>query len=518
MKRQADLSGGMAQAIGGVLGSIIGTIIEPVGGTILGGTLGSVAGKALDTAFHIPISGESNEAAYAGLWQQRSGQGLNGDRAREITEQIFQYERSTGADRETLTSLANMSARFNAGDALRAGWAGLGASGMSSGQYNEYLRAIQRTLEEGINKGFVRSSDQVVENFTMLAKIGGDDPTWKGEHGARRLSDMNAGLASTTGLQSSSDILAHRAARQIWGDNIPYNRIMEHTEEALSGEKGTEFFNKTIRLAYGAEGGGEEGTVERIRQMYNQDYKGANKIFDAWLKAFKENGIGIQEADLKELIEKNKNAPLPNVSSPELEWAQLTAQTANITVQTGQIKFDELLPKLREERDKAIEELRKTTTPTRAEQIAEELAPLGPMGKGMAIQANRVLESQEANDLEGAIRKSRMNSNVNGMLLLGMRETSRSPAVTPFFNKGENDDMSAYNRLISYRDSDDPQTQRAFLEAIEIMKSFSEAERIKANQTNTINSAIPDVMTDKTGQLLLEEIRKLCDMTITIVD
>jgi len=404
-RRQADLNGGMVQAFSGVLGSVIGALIPGAGpaGAMLGGTLGSAAGKALDTAFHIPISGESNEAAYAGLWQQRSTdamklaaqmgdpkqvreafkiaadaasefgfsaeegmdaikqatqQGLTGKDAIAAVKQVYQYERSTGADRGTLSSLANMSARYDGvGDVLKAGWKGLHASNMSTGQYNEYLRAIQRTLEEGISKGFVRSSDQVVENFTMLAKIGGDDPTWKGEHGARRLSDMNAGLASTTGLQSSSDILAFRATRQIWGDNIPYNRIMEHTEEGLSGEKGTEFFNKTMKLTYEVEGGGEEGIVERIRQIYNQDYKSANKIYDEWLKGYKENGEGIQESTLKGLIEKNKNTPLPDARSPELERAQVSVQTANIVVQTGQIKFDEALPKLREERKKAEEEL-----------------------------------------------------------------------------------------------------------------------------------------------------------------
>jgi hypothetical protein len=397
-QRTANIVGGGAQTLLGTAGGIA----TALGAVPLGIGL-TAAGAGVNTLAQALVSPEKNEATYAGLWEQRSAdamnlaalmgdpkqvreafkiaadaasefgftaeegmsaikqatqQGLTGKEAIAAAKQVYQYERSTGADRGTLSSLANMSGRYSGvGDAIKAGWGGLGASGMTPGQFNEYLRAIQRSLEEGINKGFVRSSDQVVENFTMLAKIGGDDPTWKGEHGARRLSDMNAALANTTGLQSTGDILAFRAGRQIWGDNIPYNRIMEHTEEGLSGEKGTEFFNKTMKLFYEVEGGGEEGIVELIRQVYGQDYKSANKIYDEWLKGYKENGEGIQEADLKELIEKNKNAPLPDAKSPELEWAQVSARTANIVVQTGQIKFDEALPKLQEERKKAEEEL-----------------------------------------------------------------------------------------------------------------------------------------------------------------
>jgi hypothetical protein len=242
-----------------------------------------------------------------------------------------------------------MSARYGAGDALRAGWAGLQASGMSTGQHNEYLRAIQRTLEDGIKKGFVQSSDQVVENLTMLANMAGNDPTWQGENGAKRLSDMNAGLENATGLQTTSDIVAFRAAREIaeqrhGGEPVSYVEAMKVMEEGLTPE----MFSKYMSLTSSAEGGGYEGIVERMRQTFGMNYINADKLYQSW-----KINPNMNNAELEEY----KKKPLPDARSPELEAAQLTARTANITVQTGQFHFDNQLPKYREELGKAEENL-----------------------------------------------------------------------------------------------------------------------------------------------------------------
>jgi hypothetical protein len=256
-RRQADFWGGIAQTVLGMAGAVAGAFL---GNPLAGAAVGAGAGKAINTALHIGPDKEATEVAYANLWQQRSGQamelaaltgdpkmvreafkmaadaaaqfgysaeegmdamkqaaqqGLGGKEAADIAGRAFDYERRTGADRGTLMGLSTMSARYGAGDALKMGWAGLQASGMSPGQYNEYLRAMQRVMEDGISKGFVRSSEQVAQNLTMLASMTGNDPLWQGENGARRLSEMNAGLEGATGLSSTSDILAFRAAREI---------------------------------------------------------------------------------------------------------------------------------------------------------------------------------------------------------------------------------------------------------------------------------------------------------------
>jgi len=237
-----------------------------------------------------------------------------------------------------------MVARYKTGNILQMGWAGLQASGMGKGQYNEYLRAMQRVMEDAISKGFIKSADEVAKSFTYLSQLTNNSPLWQGENGARRLMDMNAGLENATGLKSTSDIIAYRAARNLTGGGSYINAMMK-LEEGLSPE----LFNEYMKLTKSAEGGSKEGIIERMRQTFGLKYKSAYELYEGW-------DPSMTSASVKALVDRY-NTPPPKASSPELEWAQLTAQTANIHVQTGQLKFDELIPKLREERDKAKEEL-----------------------------------------------------------------------------------------------------------------------------------------------------------------
>jgi len=388
-RREANMYGGLAQAGGGIAGAIIGSIIAPGVGTMAGATIGASVGQAIKTALGIAPDLAENEAAYAGLWSQKSNdamqlaalmgnpnmvrdafkiaadaaakfgysaeegmdamneairQGLNGDRAREITEKVFNYERSTGADRGTLASVSNMAARYGAGDALKAGWGGLGASGMSPGQYNEYLRALQRVMEDGISKGFVRSSDQVAQNLTMLAQMTDNSPLWQGENGAKRLMDMNAGLESATGLRSTSDIVAYRAAHNLSGGD--YIEAMKLMERGLTPS----LFNEYMRLTGNVEGGNKQAVIERMRQTFGLNYTNASALYNGWKP-------GMNEASLKALVDQYSNVPLPDSSSPELEAAKTTQAITNFWTQTGQTYWDKKIPTtLAEELANAIRE------------------------------------------------------------------------------------------------------------------------------------------------------------------
>jgi len=548
-RRQANLVGGATQSVTSTVGAALMMSGNPY--AMAGGALLSLGGSLFNTLLQKKPNEESTEAAYAGLWQQRSAdamnlaalmgnpnmvretfkeaadaaakfgysaeegmemigqavkQGLNGDRAREVTEKVFNYERSTGADRGTLSSVSNMAARYGLGtDPLKTGWGGLGASGMSPGQYNEYLRALQRVMEDSIGKGFVKSADQVAANFTMLSQMTGNSPLWQGENGARRLSEMNAGLESATGLKSTSDIVAYRAAQNIarsQGKGGSYLDAMKIMEGGLTPN----FFNEYMRLTKNIEGGNKEATVERMRQTFGLNYTNATALYEGWKP-------GMSDDSMKALVDRYKNNPLPNANGPELEGMITTEKIRNAYTEAGQIYFDKNFPKLQSEFTKAQDEIVKAINAlhysnSRAGQMEEEMAPLGPIAHGMAVQADRIMANQEAAQLRRDIEMARVSPDT---MFFGGRvpRGSSSPTHTPFFNRNDNDDQYAYNRLMAYRDSDDPQAQKAFLQALDIMKTFSNEEKTKANDTNTINRAIPDVMTDKTGQQLLEELRNL---------
>ncbi|MDR1232144.1 MAG: hypothetical protein LBK61_12195, partial [Spirochaetaceae bacterium] len=159
-RREADLRGGIAQSGLGIAGTALGSLIGGQGGALVGGTVGAAGGKAIDSVLHIGPNKDATEAAYAGLWQNRSSeamelaavmgsandvreafktaadsaarfgysaeegmdamkqaaqQGLSGEDAAAVTEQVFDFERRTGADRGTLLGLSTMSARYGAG-------------------------------------------------------------------------------------------------------------------------------------------------------------------------------------------------------------------------------------------------------------------------------------------------------------------------------------------------------------------------------------------------------------------
>jgi hypothetical protein len=452
-RRQADFAGGIAQSAGGILGSIIGTFIAPGVGTALGGTLGAGVGSLVNSALHIKPNEDATEAAYAGLWEKRSGPAMElaalsgevnnvrgsfrtaanaamefGYSAEEgmdtmkefarqgvsnsagMTRQVFNYERNTGADRGTLTSVAAMSARYGAGDALGAGWAGLQASGMKQGQYSEYLRAMQRVMEDGISKGFLRTSEQVVQNLTMLSQMTGNDPLWQGENGARRLMEMNSGLESATALSSTSDIVAYRAAKNISGSDN-YIDTMKVLEKGLTPE----LFKEYMKLTDKAEGGGKEGTVERMRQTFNLNYTNADKLYEAW-KA----NPNISREDVQALINANRGGP-EKAASPELKAAQITESIKNWYTETGIAQWDNSFGKRHQELLEAIRTYNKETGNNVPLPKEGELAPLPGGGGG---------NNNPGNDSNTTLR------NIKGMYTKQEMFETGQRTLEGFFDKG----------------------------------------------------------------------------------
>ena len=563
-QRKADLLSGGIQTGGSLLGSFawLAKSALPYGEVV--GAIINIFSGILSQIPQIGVKEAANSTAYAKLWDERKDQAMNlaalmgspdkvrgaFDLAAEAAEkfgysaeegmtafkeaiqqglngstiqEIFKYERSTGADRGALSSLANMSTRYGNGDALGAAWVGLRATGMKTGQFTENLRAFERVISDGIQKGFIKSSEEVVKNFMMFAEMTKNNPLWQGEQGAKRLLEMNAGLEQATGLQSASDIMAYRAMRNIMPSTKDYVDVMAAMEQGVTPD----FFRKYMSMTSDAEGGNRAAIIERMRQTFGLNYTNARTLFEG----HRDNKFGsMSTEEFQKMMTDLKS--LPNSDSAELRAAIDTQGTVKWWVTLGQRYWDRQLPLIRDELIKAIETYNKETgsnvavperlsTPTmlsRAEQIEKELAPL-PLAKGMAIQANRIIENREANDLQRDIMLARTSSDLNAMFFGGKTARGSRASVYDafFFNKNESDDQSAYNRLISYRDSADPRAQKTFLQAVEIMQSFPDAEKIKANQTNAINAAIPNVMTDTTGQQLLQAMRDLAtSLNITI--
>jgi hypothetical protein len=568
-RRKADLWGGLAQGGLGLAGTIAGAFLP--GGPLVWGSLGTAIGKAIDTGAHAGPNKDATDAAYAGLWQNRSGQamelaavmgsvndvrgafksaadaaaefgysaeegmdalkqaaqqGLSGEEMRAVVNQSFDYERRTGADRGTLQGLSTMSARYGAGDALGMGWAGLQASGMKQGQYNEYLRAMQRAMEDGISKGFIRSSEQVVQNLTMLSQITGNNPLWQGENGARRLSEMNTGLEGTTGLSSTADILSFRAARNVLASQgrpeADYTDVMMEIEKGLTPA----LFKELMMLNSRSEGGSRTGIVELMRKEFGLNYINARQLYDGY-----DAGKEYTQAELDQY----KNLPPPAARSPELDAAKQIEEIKNILSETGQVYWDKQLSKIYDELVKATQKYNEETGsdrpmpprpetfpaveyPPKPKTVGETLADLdvavnAPPTQGAAygdIVRASLNASLEAQGIEG-MRLAEIDRMLmkTGMPWDRNRDTFFTGDANPFT---KNDDERAYDRLTAYEQF--PEAQQSINEAFDIMRSMTPDQVKKANEDDLINLAIPqDIMTDKTGRDLLEAIK---NMKITI--
>jgi len=374
--RRANMwSGGLE--IAGAVSQGAGMALGPVG--IAVGTGLNLLTKIASSLIQAGSKDEGNKVAYAGLWETQKDQTMNlaaflGDptkvreswkSAAEVSgkygysaeegmemikqaasqglnkisvDKVFDYERRTGADRGAMSSLAFMSERYGGGDALRSAWRGLNASGMQTGQYNEILRGLQRVMEDGISKGFVRSSDQVSRNLVMLSQMTDYSPLWSGEMGAQRLSKMNSGLESTVGLQSSSDIIAFRAAQRVLGDNASYVDVLSLVERGLSDkEHGTQFMNEIMKIANESEQGNREGIVEILRDIFKFNYNEATTFQKSW-KGVNDTELNTKMAEARGLPEAKPGKSAGEI--PELKANIESMNIRNMTIEAGQGFWD----------------------------------------------------------------------------------------------------------------------------------------------------------------------------------
>ncbi|MDR0322052.1 MAG: hypothetical protein LBI28_11160, partial [Treponema sp.] len=419
------------------------------------GTWGTAASVAERYGFTAEEGAEMLKAA--------AYQGLGASAA----DRVFNYERGTGADRGVLSSVSMMSERYNGGDALRSGWAGLQASGMKSGQYTEYLRAMQRVMEDGISKGFVRSSDQVARNLTMLAQMTDNNPLWQGEHGAQRLMQIMSGFEGATALQDSNDMFAYSAAKTVLEgkgrstDIVDVQKYLENPDDLVG------LYNEFIKQIKDVEGDNRLEIVSRLIKRFGLNYTTADALY-------RSNGTSTEEVN--RLL--SRQAGIPTPSSNELRYSIETMNVRNLIIEAGQDFYDT-------ETTKALELTRK--------ELEETVSGNLPL-TGRARQEDRARREEEAHEINDRIRRAR-----------GDTAFYRS-----FFSSGE-DDRQARERLRGYLNEDNHPAFRAFEEASAILRAFTPEQRRAVDESNAINRAIPNVMTDRTGQQLLEAIRELAD-------
>jgi hypothetical protein len=452
---KSALWGSVGRIGGGLLGGIAGTLIGGPVGTAAGAALGStLLGAGGDLVGTLGDEKKANEMAtseaYAKLWErqapdameltaifgkyggtdtenskairrtfenaantateygyspeegmeqvkQAAYQGLNEGQALEAARDVFAFERGTGADRGTLSEFRNRTERFGISDGLNTAWQGNQASGMNPAQFNEFLRSMQKSFEDGISKGFVRGADEIAGNLSFLSGLNGGSDLWKGDQGANRLSQMNAGIEATTALSSVSDILSFRGAQNVlkqWDkagmtldsegrpvsvsdenwrkigdldpnkDGLELRRGYDYVDSMVMLERGLtpELFHSQMQMIKGAENGSRTGTIEQMKNIYGLNYTGSAALYQSYqdkLKTFNGDRKAADEyfsvGEWAKKLEDFKANPEYN-NSTELTMFSHVADIKKYTYEIGQWHLDKKMPEIAEELKKAWEE------------------------------------------------------------------------------------------------------------------------------------------------------------------
>jgi hypothetical protein len=188
--------------------------------------------------------------------------------AMNMTRNQALWSRFTGADLGTIQKVAGQARRYGGEDnAISVAYGGLRAQDMGKGQFTEFLNSMERILEDGISKGFIRSTEEIAGNMAMLYRLSGGSPLWQGEQGAQRLNQMNTSISSATNLQSVEDAISYSVVRDLLGRDNPETAVNEREGRFLSLTGGN-ILNGNANFRAAAEGGDNViGTVRQGQRM-----------------------------------------------------------------------------------------------------------------------------------------------------------------------------------------------------------------------------------------------------------
>ncbi|GHU65085.1 hypothetical protein FACS189447_03390 [Spirochaetia bacterium] len=280
--------------------------------------------------------------------QEMARHGLGGMSYQSAAD-VLHYERSTNASRGVLMEAEGRFSRFGAGNALGMGYAGTMASGMEKGQYEEFLRSMQGIFEDGIEKGFVKGAHEIAGDMSFISKLSGGNELWKGEQGAKKISQIGNAMSNATNLSGVTDILSFRAAdnfvnglsRSDMADFISgaglKHRENSYIDSMIMMEKGFNpgLMKDQMGMIEGAEGAGNRtGAIERIRQMYGFNYTSATQLYQMWDEN-KGNWDQFSRGTGKAQLEKLQMDP-GSYESSEMKLLKATEGLSTTMAQMGQ--------------------------------------------------------------------------------------------------------------------------------------------------------------------------------------
>lgn len=333
-------------------------------------------GEFLDTVQTLRRQGLGNNAGSVSGAVDQSGR---------VAEVTGRWAYATGGDANRYAELAGYMGRYGgskdvAGDFNYLVSAGK-ASGLNDTQIPEFLAGIQQVMEDGIAKGFTRSSKEVADTMLMFSKLSGGSEFWKGEQGAKTLQQINAGIGGATGLSKTEDILLYTAmdrafsgadaketqlGKELYDDKVGYVNNMMLLEQGLNSQN----FD-AIMGSLSAYGDDEEAKIEALRKMTGLNYTGAMRLYK--LNQNGESKASDFDTTLKKVLQDPSNQNLETRNAESLNKIHenvvvMSQSLADIKI-TAQEKIGKGLDKLLDllglsQADKYLENAKKDLDPS----------------------------------------------------------------------------------------------------------------------------------------------------------
>lgn len=200
---------------------------------------------------------------------------------------VLKFENAGMGSRAQLLELEGMSRRFNQDNALNKAYAGLNASGMEKGQFDEFLSSMESIFEDGISKGIVKGYDEISSDLTLLETLSGGNKLWQGQYGAQNLQQMNSAVENATTLSSVNDVLMYQAINEMdeadkmnilkekYDPNNGYINNMMILEQGITTDTIGPIFDKIKET-----GGSRQDQIERFMRVFGFNYSKASDVYD----------------------------------------------------------------------------------------------------------------------------------------------------------------------------------------------------------------------------------------------
>lgn len=136
-------------------------------------------------------------------------------KAGEITQKAANLALLTNGDIGQNLDFMGLIERFggNGIDTINQAYNSARIQGLDKNQFPEFLSNLQRVIEDGISKGYIKSTKEVATDLAIFSELGKGNAFFEGEYGARTYAQMSNGLANSTNLNSTSSFLVYRAAQ-----------------------------------------------------------------------------------------------------------------------------------------------------------------------------------------------------------------------------------------------------------------------------------------------------------------